>query len=203
MALPPKLGLVFAGVFRQRGWQVVPLWGDRGGDRRSTTDPTGVHMSTFTMPATGTPEYDTLMERWASKPISFGQCGRLKSLLRSVQAADLAKVALPAKDRKRVIALDLLKRDDDRRWVNLRSDVLGEAGVTMADAHRWGTAFEALTSDDAAPVTVTQTAPKATPAKAEKAADQRVSFKSGDVILVDGEAFELHRNGKRVYVRKV
>lgn len=159
-------------------------------------------MSTFTMPATGTPEYDALMERWASKPISFGQCGRLKSLLRSVQAADLAKADLPAKERKRVIALDLLKRDDDRRWVNLRSDVLGEAGVTMRDAHVWGTAFEALTSDDAAPVTVTKTAPKTAPKAAKTAADQGVSLKSGDTVLLDGEAVVIFRSGKRIYGKR-
>lgn len=186
--------------------QLVPTWGERGGPTGSLHRlPEGVHMSTFAMPATGTPEYDALMARWADKPVSFGSCKRLKTLLRDVQAADLAKLDLPAKDRKRVIALDLLARDEDRRWTNLRSDKLGEAGVTMADAHRWGLAIEALTSGDAAPVTVTKPAskPAKAPAKAaEKPADQGVSVKSGDVILLDGEAVVIFRSGKRIYGKR-
>lgn len=157
-------------------------------------------MSEFKMPAVGTPEFDALKTRWSDKPVTFGQCNRLKSLFK--QVADQGGYAgkVPAKTAKAWDALTT--RDDDRRWTELRSDKLASK-MTMWAAHELGDQLAALISDDSPAVTVTQTEPVKPAKQAAKAADQRVSFKSGDVILIDGEAFELHRNGKRVYVRKV
>ena len=38
---------------------------------------------TFQMPVFGTPEFDSLMENWAGRNITFGQCGMLKSKIRN------------------------------------------------------------------------------------------------------------------------
>ncbi|AZS12585.1 hypothetical protein HWB99_gp049 [Mycobacterium phage DrLupo] len=157
-------------------------------------------MSEFKMPAVGTAEYDALMTRWASKPVTFGQCNRLKSLFK--QVADQGGYAgkVPAKTAK---AWDVLTtRDEDRRWTELRSDKLA-GKMTMKDAHELGVKLESLLTSDDAPVTVTQTKPAKKPAKAaEKPADQAVSVKSGDVILLDGEAVVIFRSGKRIYGKR-
>jgi hypothetical protein len=155
-------------------------------------------MSEFKMPAVGTPEFDALKTRWSDRPVTFGQCNRLKSLFK--QVADQGGYAgkVPAKTAK---AWDVLtKRDDDRRWTELRSDKLASK-MTMWDAHELGDKLAALISDDET-VTVTQTEPKPAP-KATKTAVDRPVYRSGDIVIVDGEAFELHRSGKRLYGRSV
>ncbi|AAN02102.1 gp48 [Mycobacterium phage Barnyard] len=156
-------------------------------------------MSTFTMPAANTPEFDALMARWAAKPVTFGQCNRLKSLFK--QVADQGGYAgkVPAKTAK---AWDVLTtRDADRRWTELRSDRLADK-MTMKDAHELGVKLESLLTSTDAPVTVTETAPKPAKTAPKKAADQAVSVKSGDVILLDGEAVVVFRSGKRIYGKR-
>jgi hypothetical protein len=156
-------------------------------------------MSEFKMPAVGTAEFDALKTRWSDKPVTFGQCNRLKSLFK--QVADQGGYAgkVPAKTAK---AWDVLTtRDDDRRWTELRSDKLA-AKMSMWDAHELGDKLAALIDAEGEPVTVTKTAPVKPAKAAPKAADQGVSVKSGDVIMLDGEAVVIFRSGKRIYGKR-
>lgn len=133
----------------------------------------------FTMPAEGTPEFDALKARWTDKPVTFGQCNRLKSLFSQVQAQGGYAGKVPAKTAK--VWDKLTERSEDRRWVNLRSDKLGSK-MTMWDAHLLMDQLAALTSGEAE-VTVSHTDPKPAPAKAETASDLAV-LEDGQLVMV-------------------
>lgn len=109
-------------------------------------------MSKFTMPAAGTPEFDQLKARWSTKPVSFGQCTRIKQLMRDVQATGGWAGRVHPNQAARIDFL--AQRDEDGRWTKVRTDS-GE--LTMWGAHAL---MEILGSLLAGPVTAKQTTPR-------------------------------------------
>lgn len=162
-------------------------------------------MSTFTMPAAGTAEFAQLQARWESKPISFGQCNRIKQLFRDVETAGGYASRVPAKVAK---VYDMLtERDADRRWVNLRSDRLT---YTMWDAHVLMESLESLVSGPSAPATPVKPAKSSTPAPAKghrkvtaPVESKPLVFNDGDLIIVAGETRRISVNGSRAYLARI
>jgi hypothetical protein len=141
-------------------------------------------MSKFTMPAIGTPEFEALKLRWSAKPVSFGQCTRIKALMRDVQATGGWHGRVHPNQATR---LDFLaERDDDGRWTKIRTDS-GE--LTMWKAHAL---MEILTSLLVSPVVESTTTPK--PAKGHR----KVTVEAIEGDQVSGVILE---SGQLVMVR--
>ena len=155
-------------------------------------------MSKFQMPVAGTPEFDSLKARWESKPVTFGQCGRLKALFKAVadQGGYAGKV-----NAKFAARMDYISaRNDEGRWVNLRTDN-AQLNMTMWGAHELGKTLETILNGD---LVVAETEPKATPVKPENVpAANAAAFSDGDIVLVKGEAFRVSTTGKRAYLARV
>jgi hypothetical protein len=157
-------------------------------------------MSKFVMPAEGTAEFDSLKARWESKPITFGQCGRLKTLFKAV--ADQGGYATKV-NAKFAARMDYISaRNDEGRWVNLRTDN-ADLNMTMWNAHMLGKTLESLINGD---LEVTKGEPvKAEPAKRDAILEvaSKVNFSDGDYVTVNGEAFRVSTTGKRAYLARV
>jgi hypothetical protein len=155
-------------------------------------------MSKFTMPAAGTPEFDSLKDRWSAKPVTFGQCGRIKALFKAVADCGGYAGKVNAKYQAR---LDFLStRNDEGRWTVLRTDN-PELDMTMWQAHLLMETLESLVNGDLQTV---KAEPKATPVKPENVpAANAATFRDGDIVLVNGEAKRISVNGKRAYLASV
>jgi hypothetical protein len=157
-------------------------------------------MSKFTMPVAGTPEFDALKARWSAKPVSFGQCGRIKTLFKMVadQGGYAGKV-----NAKYQARLDYLStRNDEGRWTVLRTDN-PELDMTMWQAHMLMETLETLANGDLA---IAKTEPvKPEPAKRDAILEvaSKVNFSDGDFVTVNGEAFRVSTTGKRAYLARV
>ena len=155
-------------------------------------------MSKFQMPVAGTPEFDSLKARWESKPVTFGQCGRLKALFKAVadQGGYAGKV-----NAKFAARMDYISaRNDEGRWVHLRTDN-ADLNMTMWQAHLLGETLESLANGDLA-VVKTEAKPAAVKPENVPAANA-TTFKDGDIVLVNGEAKRISVNGKRAYLAAV
>jgi hypothetical protein len=106
----------------------------------------------FTMPVYGSAEFTALMVNWAERPITFGQCGMLKTKIRKA-AEFLGKLS---KAEQREIAR-ISQRDNDGRWTVLRSDN-PTLNYTMADAAILAAKLDAITAGG--PVTTSHAVPK-------------------------------------------
>jgi hypothetical protein len=155
-------------------------------------------MSKFVMPAEGTAEFDSLKARWESKPITFGQCGRIKALFKAVAEQGGYATKVNAKFAARMDYISA--RNEEGRWVNLRTDN-AQLNMTMWNAHELGKVLESLIDGD---LQVAKTEPKAAPVKPENVpAANAAAFNDGDIVLVKGEAFRVSTTGKRAYLARV
>lgn len=136
-------------------------------------------MSKFTMPAAGTPEFDQLKARWSAKPISFGQCTRVKQLMRDVQATGGWAGRVHPNQAARIDFL--AQRDDDGRWTKVRTDS-GE--LTMWGAHAL---MEILGSLLGGEVVQTTRAPKPSPEHRKVTVEAIEGDQVSGVILESGQ----------------
>ena len=164
-------------------------------------------MSNFTMPVVGTPEHDALKDRWSAKPVTFGQCGRIKLLFKQVASAGGYVGKVNTKYQARLDQLST--RDDSGRWTVLRTDN-PELNMTMWQAHLLMETLAGIAAG--APVTKSKSEPK--PAEDIKIDGEfkrdhvlevasKVNFSDGDFVTVNGEAFRVSTTGKRAYLARV
>lgn len=158
----------------------------------------------FVMPAEGTPEFDQLKNRWLGKPVSFGQCNKIKQLFRDVLVSGgyQGKVGLKVAAR-----LDYLhERDNEGRWLHVRTD-------TGDIANFWAghLLIETLKGLVGEPVTVTRSP---APAKGHRKVATESVPRQNSVVVEDGqlimvktasgiETKRLQVNGNRVTVGRI
>ena len=137
------------------------------------------------------------LDRWATIPMTFGTTKAVKAALNRL--GDYSKLDMPQSYRDR---LDhLTKRSDKGQWINLFDANRGGAQMTQLQAHNLIEWVDTLVNQG---VTVAQTEPvKPVTEPVKPVTAQAVTFKDGDIIIVNGESVRISVNGKRFYLAKV